>query len=358
MRTLPRRSGLVVFAAIAIGAGMLLGFAGWPQPHRTIEFSSLILAAILTSALATQRSTTKDWAIMPPSFVIDFSSLLLLGPDATMLVATAGTITEGLTDSARALPIRRMLVNTATVMAATQAAGSAYRALGGTLGHFTWPAEGAPIVAAVIAYCIVKSASAEILVPLVTRRPINRSWLKSVVRACPTYVIGASVAVGLVEVIDHRAWEVLPVAVPLYFAYRAYCAHVSRLEEDYRRREVIESLDQGMCVVDVNGLVTLWNDALERILDCRRERALGRSLAGALPALARTELPRAIDDVLKNAAPRTLASLAVPFAASVRILQVRILPVVGGVTLLWHDVTERTCTEQTLKRSEERLALA
>ena len=85
-------------------------------------------------------------------------------------------------------------------------------------------------------------------------------------------------------------------AVPLFFAYRAYSAHVSRLEEEYRRGEVVESLDQGMCVVDSNGLVTLWNDALERILDCRRERALGRSLAGALPALARTELPRAIDE--------------------------------------------------------------
>ena len=35
---------------------------------------------------------------MPPSFVVDFTSLLLLGPDATMLVATAGTVTQRLTD--------------------------------------------------------------------------------------------------------------------------------------------------------------------------------------------------------------------------------------------------------------------
>ena len=41
-----------------------------------------------------------------------------------------------------------------------------------------------------------------------------------------------------------------------------------------------------------------------------------------------------------------------------RILQVKILPVAGGVTLLWHDVTERTRAEHELKRSEERLALA
>src|SRR3981081_1495949 len=93
------RSAVVAFAAIAIGAAALLGFAGWPQPHRTLEFSGLILAAILTSAFAMQQSTTQDWAIMPPSFVIDFASLLLLGPHATMLIATAGTVTQRLTDS-------------------------------------------------------------------------------------------------------------------------------------------------------------------------------------------------------------------------------------------------------------------
>jgi len=242
-----------------------------------LEFSGLILAAILTSALAMPQSTTQDWATMPPSFVIDFTSLLLLGPHATMLVATAGTVTQGLTDSQGSHPPRRMLLNAATIMMATQAAGLAHRALGGTMGHFMWPGQGVPIAVAVVMYCFVKSASAEIIVPLFTRQPVNRSWPKSILQGCPSYFIGASVGVGLVEVIDHRMWEVLPVAVvPLYFVYRAYCAHLNRLEEEHRRREVIESLDQGMAVVDSCGLVTLWNDGLERMLGCPRERALGR----------------------------------------------------------------------------------
>ena len=359
MRPSPRRSGVVAFAAIAIGAGVLLGFAGWPQPHRTLEFSGLILAAILTSALAMQQSTTQDWATMPPSFVIDFTSLLLLGPHATMLVATAGTVTQGLTDSQGSHPPRRMLLNAATIMMATQAAGLAHRALGGTMGHFMWPGQGVPIAVAVVMYCFVKSASAEIIVPLFTRQPVNRSWPKSILQGCPSYFIGASVGVGLVEVIDHRMWEVLPVAaVPLYFVYRAYCAHLNRLEEEHRRREVIESLDQGMAVVDSCGLVTLWNDGLERMLGCPRERALGRSLARAMPVLAKTNLPRAITDALTDRSPQTLAHLGFPSAAGARVLQVRILPVVGGVTLLWHDVTERTQAEHALKRSEERFALA
>src|SRR6266850_3184627 len=250
MRTLPIRSGVVVFAAVATAAGALLGFAGWSEPHRTIEFSGLVLAAILISALATQHATAKDWATMPLSFIIDFASLVFLGPNATMLVATAGTVTQGLTDS-QSQPRRRMLLNAAAVMMATQSAGLAHRALGGTLGHFTWPEQGVPIAAAVVAYCLVKSALAEVIVPLCTRQPVNRSWPKSLLHGSPNYFIGASLAVGVAEVIDRRYWEVLPVAaLPLYFAYRAYYAHADRLEEEHRRREVVESLDQGMSVVD------------------------------------------------------------------------------------------------------------
>jgi diguanylate cyclase (GGDEF)-like protein/PAS domain S-box-containing protein len=357
----------VAFAALAIaagvvlgfGVGVLLGFADWPHAQRTLEFSGLILAAILTSALAMPQSTTKDWATMPPSFVIDFTALLILGPNAGMLVAASGTITHSLTDSQRSGLLRRMFLNAATVMVATQAAGLVHRALGGTMGHFMWPGQGVPIAAAVVGYCFVKSASAEIIVPLLTKEPVDRSWPKGILEGCPSYFIGASLGVALVEVIDHRLWDVLPVAaIPLYFAYRAYCAHVTRLEEQHRRREVIDSLDQGMSVVDSNGLVTLWNDALERILDCPREQVLGRSLVGAMPVLGQTDLPRAIDEALTNRIPQTLPHCGLPSAAGPRILHVRILPVVDGVTLLWHDVTERTRADHALKRSEERLALA
>ena len=338
---------------------MLLGLVDWPQPHRTFEFSGLILAAILISVFAMRPSATQGWATVPPSFVIDFTSLLLLGPNATMLVATAGTVTAGLTDSQHSNPIRRMLLNAATALVAIQAAGFAHQALGGTMGHLTWPDQGLPIAAAIVVYCLVKGALADVIVPFCTRQPINRSWLKNIFRGGPNYCIGASLAVGFVEAIDSRNWQVVTVAaVPLYFAYRAYSAHVNRLDEEHCRRGVIESLDEGMAFVGSNGRVTIWNDALERILGCPRGRAVDRSIVDAVPALSKTDLPRAINDALTNPSPRTLAPLELPCAAGVRNLQVRILPVVGGVTLLWRDVTEQTRAERALKRNEERLALA
>jgi diguanylate cyclase (GGDEF)-like protein/PAS domain S-box-containing protein len=360
MRMIPRHlAGAVAIAATAIGAGMLLGIAGWLEPHRALAFSGVILAAVLTSAFAMQQSNAAGRAAMSPSFVIDFTSLLLFGPGPTMLVAAAGTMTQGLADSDRPHLARRMLSNAVTVMVATQAAGFAHRALGGTMGHFIWPSQLVPIAAAVVVYCFVRCASAEVLWPLIARASVNRSWHKSILRECPNYFIGAGLAVGLAEVIDHRMWEVLPAAaVPIYFAYRAYCEYARCLEDEHRRREVIESLDQGMSVVDNNGRVTLWNDALERIVGCPREQALDRLLVDAMPVLSHTELPRAINDALKNRSPRTLSHVGLPSAAGGRILQVKILPVAGGLTLLWHDVTKQTRAEHALKRSEERLALA
>ncbi len=359
MGSRPRYSGVVAFAALAIGAGVLLGLAEWPQPNRMFELPALILAAIIASALATQPSITKDWATMQPSFVVDFTALLLLGPYAMALVAVAGMVTQAITDSQRSHPLRRVLVNAVTVMVATQAAGFGYLALGGTLGQFVWPWQAVPIAAAIVGYCFVKSMSAEIVVPLATKQPINRSWPVNLLRGCPSYFIGASLAAGVVELIDHRMWDALPaVALPLCFAYRAYCAHLHRVEEEYRRLEVIEALDHGMSVVDSHGRVTLWNDALARILGCPRDRALQRSLVDAVPGLSKTELPRAIADAVANRSPRTLERLALSSAAGARTLHVRILPVVDGATLLWHDVTARTHAEHAVTRSEERLALA
>jgi diguanylate cyclase (GGDEF)-like protein/PAS domain S-box-containing protein len=352
-----RRSILVTFAVLAIGMPAVLPLAGWPQP-RLLEFSGLILAALLTSALAVQRSAVKDWATTPPSFVIDFTALLLLGPQAMLVVAAAGAIMQELIEPQRVHWLRRLL-SVVTVVAAAEAAALVHQALGGSIGTFTFPAQAVPIGLAVIAYCVVKSASAEIIAPLLTKQPINRSWPASLLRGAPGYFIGASLAVGLVAMAEHRMWEVaLVAALPLFFAYRAYCAHVAHLDDAQRRREVIGSLNQGMAVVDGNNLVTLWDAALERILGCPAERALGNSLAGAVPALGKTQVPRMIADAVASGTPRTLAQVAVLTAAGARTLQVKVFPVAGGATLLWEDVTESARADSALKRHEQRLALA
>ena len=97
---------------------------------------------------------------------------------------------------------------------------------------------------------------------------------------------------------------------------------------------------------------------MTRLVGCPPERALGQSLTVAVPALGRTHLPRIVDEVLTHRHPRTVARVVLPFAASPRILEVRVMPVDGGATLIWHDLTERLREDGALRRSEARLALA
>jgi diguanylate cyclase (GGDEF)-like protein/PAS domain S-box-containing protein len=359
MGTLPRHSGLFIFATTATCAVVLMGFMGWPQPARVLEFSALIVAAILTSVLAVQRPAAEDRGMMPLAFVFHFASLLLFGPHVTMIVVAAGATAYLLADSQRTRPIERTTLNAATTIAGLQAAGLVHGLLGGTQGLFVWPWQGMPIAFAVGTYALVHSAVAEIVVPLLTRRPINRWWPSSLLRDGPHHVIGAGLAIGLIEIIDHELWEVLPVAaLPLFFAHRAYCSYVSQIEYEHRSLEAIESLDQGITVLDSRGRITLWNIALEQMVDCSRERALGRSLFVALPALTSSGFPRTLDDAIEHQRSRTQLLYGVLSAAGARILQVTILPADGSTTLLWRDVTDQKRAEYVVKRSEERLALA
>jgi len=357
MAATPSRSTALALVSIFVGAVLLPRLAGWAQPDRIFELSALALAAIAVSCLRVQGPSSADRAIMPPAFLVVFAALLLLGPLVAMTVAAAAALAPGFTGPRGS--IRQLLIDTAIAVAAAYSAGLAFLAVGDVPLLFEWPWLAVPIAAAVVLYHVVQGALAHLVVPLVSRRPIDRAWPKRALAGYPVYLLGAGAAAALVEVIDRRMWDITPIlAVVLFFAYRTYADYVRRLQEEHRRREVIEHLEQGMSVLDEDGRVTLWNDALERMLHCTIDRALGDLLVNAVPALSRSELPRAIKESTEDRQVRILNHLRLPVGSDARIVQVKVVPVGGGVTLLWHDVTEHARAEHELRRSGERLALA
>ena len=297
---------------------------------------------------------------MAPHFVVDFAALLLLGGNSALIAAAAGIAMRWAADPERARSLRRFVLNAASVLMAISAAALAHAAIGDLIGEVTWPWQAAPTAAAVVGYCLVKTFVADLIAPIVRKQPINKEWPTALLQIAPHYFVGATLAGAVVEIVRNGMWGLLPVAaVPVYCVYCAYDSDMNRLEDEYRRREVIGSLHQGMSVVDRGGRVTFWSDELERIVNCPRDRAIGRPIAGAVPALAQTPLPRAVEDALTTGQPLTVAplTLSAPSSRS-HILEVRVLPVSDGVTLLWQDISERAPADYALKRSEERLTLA
>jgi diguanylate cyclase (GGDEF)-like protein/PAS domain S-box-containing protein len=358
MRTFPRQPAFFIFSLTAFAAGLSLGYWGWPQPGRTFEFGGLILAAILISVLATP-STIVHRAAMVPSFVIVFTVLLLFGPYAASFVAVSGVAAHALASVPDAYSRRRTVEDVVLAVAAPQLAGFVHQGLGGASALFTWPWQAVPIAAAVATYSVVVAVATEVVVPLVERRAIDGSWGTAILRSWPTYFVGASLAAGLAELVDHRLWGVVPVtAVPLYLVYRAYAGHLRRIQDDQRRREVIAFLDEGMCVVDRAGRVTMWSDGLERFFGAAASRTIDRPLVEAVTGLSATIVPKAIAEVMAAGTPRTLSHVDFPTTSGPRTFHVQIVPVTDGVSLLWRDVTEHARAELALRRSEERFSLA
>ena len=166
--------------------------------------SGLILAAIAVSALTARQASAEDGALMPPFFVIDFAGLLLVGPNEAMLVAAAGAATRGLVDPQSVNPIRRGMTSGATAIVALQSAGIVYHVVGGTIGDFNWPWGALPLGGAIVAYCVAKRIAADVLVPMMSGEDRREQSWSAIITACPHYVIGASISVLLVELIEQR----------------------------------------------------------------------------------------------------------------------------------------------------------
>ena len=358
MRALPSRSTVAALAGLFAGAIVVPRLADWVTTDSLFVLSGLVLAAMLVSSLGVHERATPDRPIMPPAFVVIFTALMLFGANVAMFVAAAATLTPAFLLRRRS--VWQALTDTVVVVAATQSADLVHQWLGRTIPDvFVWPWLALPIAAAVIAYQVTHGALANVVVPFITRRPVDRSWPKRALAGSPAYMLGACVAAAVAGVIQRGQWDIAPVAAAaLFFTYRIYGDYVHRLEEDHRRREVIDHLDQGMLVLDGEGRVTLWNDAVDRMLQCSSSRALGRLLTDAVPALAATALPKAIRETADDGTPRTV-NLPLPMAdAGGRIDQVKGVSVARGVALLGHDVTERTHAEHELRQRGERLALA
>jgi PAS domain S-box-containing protein len=115
-------------------------------------------------------------------------------------------------------------------------------------------------------------------------------------------------------------------------------------EERGRAVLVLDHVGEGVCLVDGNGIVRLWNPAAEAITGVRAQTILGRPPADAIPGWARIEESLPISDFPTPAhhLPETLPLDIGGREAWLLISGVRFQ---GGTVFAFHDVTE----ERTLR---------
>jgi PAS domain S-box-containing protein len=124
-------------------------------------------------------------------------------------------------------------------------------------------------------------------------------------------------------------------------------------QSESRLRDVVESINEGMFVVDRDGRIELWNEALERSTACTRGEVLGRPLLEAFPNLATTPLARALVDSIETRQIEALDDVRFGYDPE-RVFEARLFPFEGGTTVFINDVTERRLAEQARRETEER----
>ena len=266
------------------------------------------------------------------SYAVDFASLLLLGPNLTMIVAATSAWTQGTFRTPSRPAPYRTLYSMASLVLTVKAAGWAFTALGGTFGPpFTLLAVTKPLVGAATAYFVVNTLLMATAIGLATRQGIVRVWSENLLWSAPSYFGGALAAAIAASVIDRDSYLLATLAAaPLYVTYRTYMLYKGRIQDE--QRHVVQVSDLHLATIEALALAIDAKDQTART-HIRRLQVYAAGLARAL-GMPETEIQGVktaalLHDIGKLAVPEHILSKSGPLTQE-EFQKIRIHPQVGA----------------------------
>jgi diguanylate cyclase (GGDEF)-like protein/putative nucleotidyltransferase with HDIG domain len=246
MKELPLAARLFVVAVLAAGASVLALF-GPPallHVHSVALFCVLLLLSSLASAMKVTLPIPTSGSTMSVSYAVDFVSLLLLGADATMIVAAVSAWSQCTFRVQAKAPVYRTLFSMASLVLTVKATGLVYDALGGPAPGepFNWQMA-RPLLGATTTYFVCNTAFIAAAISLSSRQPVVRVWNENFLWSAPGYFVGAMAAAGASWVIDRGGyWMALLSAPPPYLIYRTYKIYLGRIQDHQRHVQQVSDL--------------------------------------------------------------------------------------------------------------------
>jgi diguanylate cyclase (GGDEF)-like protein/putative nucleotidyltransferase with HDIG domain len=280
MKGLPLRARVFVGGVIAVGGALLvLNF-----PLRTFAAPGLFLGLLLLSSITSVFKVTlplaRSGSTMSVSYAVDFATLLLLGPNETMIVAAASAWSQCTFRIKERNPAYRTLFSMTCLIVTVQAAGEVYLYLGGVPGRFDFWHLAKPLVGAATTYFLVNTAMIATAIALSTRQPVARVWNENFLWSAPSYFVGAGAAAMAVTLMDVSIQWLAPfAAAPLYLTYRSYKVYLGRIDDE--QRHVREMADLHLATIEALALAIDAKDQTSQT-HIRRVQLYATALARAL----------------------------------------------------------------------------
>jgi diguanylate cyclase (GGDEF)-like protein/putative nucleotidyltransferase with HDIG domain len=334
MRTLPPPARVFVSATIAVGAALLVWLG--PQARYTDQlwlFLGLLITSSVTSAFKVGLPLAKSGSTMSVSYAVDFASLLLLGPNETMVVAVTSAWSQCTFRMKKKNPLYRTLFSMACLAITVQAAGFAYLVTGGVPGTLagTVPGVARPLVAAATTYFVFNTCVIAVAVALSTRQSFLTVWNQNFLWSAPSYFVGAgAAAIATWAVLSSGVWLAVLAAAPLYLTYRTYKVYLGRIDDE--RRHVQEMADLHLATVEALALAI---DAKDQTAQSHIRRvqvfaaAIAKGLGMSEAEIQGVKTAALLHDIGKLAVPEHILSKPGPLTQE-EFQKIRVHPQVGA----------------------------
>jgi diguanylate cyclase (GGDEF)-like protein/putative nucleotidyltransferase with HDIG domain len=337
MKELPLTARIYVALVLAAGATVLalFGPAALFHLHNVALFFVLLLFSSLASALKVNLPLTTSGSTMSVSYAVDFASLLLLGADATMIVAATSAWSQCTFRTQAKSPAHRTLFSMASLVLTVKATGLVYAWLGGPPPgeQYSWQMAqiAKPLLGAATTYFICNTIFIATAISLSSEQPVLRVWNENFLWSAPSYFVGAAAALGTAILVERGGyWMAVLFACPPYLIYRTYKIYMARIQD--QQRHVQQVSDLHLATIEALALAIDAKDQTAQS-HIRRVQVYAAGLARALgmPAneIQGVKTAALLHDIGKLAVPEHILSKPGPLTQE-EFQKIRIHPQVGA----------------------------
>ena len=334
MKSLPLAARIYVGAIIAVGAVLFGVFLPINVAARPVLFLTLLLLSSITSVFKVNLPLARRSSTMSVSYAVDFASLLLLGPNETMVVAAASAFSQCTFRIKERNPIHRTLFSMACLVVTVQAAGLVYQWMGGHPGVINTLEIAKPLLGAATAYFVFNTVTVATAIALSTKLPLMTVWYENFLWSAPSYFVGAAAAAGgawLMTLHNQYLAPLLAFATfPIYMTYKTYKVYLGRVEDE--RRHTQEMADLHLATIEALALAIDAKDQTSQ-LHIRRVQlyaaALARGLGMSENEIQGVKTAALLHDIGKLAVPEHILSKPGPLTPE-EFQKIRAHPKVGA----------------------------
>jgi len=323
MKTLPLPARIFVGSVSAVGAVLLVYLFPLKSFSSPNLFLLLLMLSSITSVFKVNLPLARSGSTMSVSYAVDFASLLLLGPNETMIVAAASAWSQCTFRIKERNPAYRTFFSMGCLVITVQAAGWIYgwiqpNPISWDEGFSKWiQALPKPLVGAATTYFLINTAMVATAIALSTHQKIVKVWNENFVWSAPSYFVGAGAAafaVGIYQFVSVR-WLLPLAAAPLYLTYHTYRVYLGRIDDE--QRHVREMADLHLATIEALALaidakdqtsqshirrVQLYAAALARALGMSENEIQGVKTAALLHDIGKLAVP---EHILSKPGPLT-----------------------------------------------------